>query len=288
MDIVRYSFEYIKELSSTLKITLQEETIRSLKQIKINSQFFKHTINLKYVISSDNWRGGDAMEEVFDDKAFRAGLVSNLNKLTHRNFDAIFIELHNGIKKAKEHDINIECLIEDLFEKAAEENMYSDLYSMVLGKLLEEDKDLEGLRILIQQRVKENYESISNINISEIESDMAYDMICEINKSKRLLLGSIVFISNLFNYKLVSYDYLLKYYNKLIDFTKTAESDKIGIYIETISAIVTTCGNSLRKYDSEAYNDNFVAIIKELSNDRERLTPKYRFKLKDVLDAIKE
>jgi len=287
MDIVRYSFTYINELSKKLKICLQEETINSLKQIKKNSKFFKHTINLKYIITEDNWRKGNDYEEIFDEKVFNISLVSNLNKLTNRNFGPIFKELQKVIKKAHEHSIDVECLIDILFEKAAEENMYSDLYSKVLGKLLEEDETLNGLREIINKKVKENYDSISSIDIIEIESDMDYNKICDINKSKTLLLGSIVFISNLFNYKLISYEYLLKYYSKLIDFTKTAEADKIGIYIETISAIVTTCSNSLRTYDSEAYNINFVEIIKELSNDKQRIKPKYRFKLKDVLEQIK-
>ena len=45
--------------------------------------------------------------------------------------------------------------------------MYSDIYSKVLGKLLEGDEDLGKLRDVINKKVKENYESISNIDISE-------------------------------------------------------------------------------------------------------------------------
>ena len=125
-----------------------------------------------------------------------------------------------------------------------------------------------------------------SFNISELSSGDSMNDICDIIKNKKLILGGIIFISNLFNYNLISYDWVKKYYFSLVEMTKETSSTMTGIYIDTLCAIVSTCGKNLEKHSREDFRKSFLNILIEFSNDRKRLTPKYRFKIKDTVEKF--
>ena len=109
---------------------------------------------------------------------------------------------------------------------------------------------------------------------------------CDVNKNKTLILGGIIFVSNLFNYKLVSYSWVNKYYNGLVNITKDIGNEKIGIYIDTLCAIMNTCGKNLKEYDPGSFNENFYDILVSFSQNKQLIKPKYRFKIKDTIEQF--
>ena len=96
----------------------------------------------------------------------------------------------------------------------------------------------------------------------------------------------IIYISNLFNYNLVSYELVLNYYNGLKEYALNSPKDTIGIYIDTIVSIITSCGKALYDHENDAFNENFLNIAIELSKNKEKVIAKYRFKLLDLIDLV--
>ena len=74
------------------------------------------------------------------------------------------------------------------------------------------------------------------------------------------------------------------YYKSLIEFTEVSNDEYIGKYIDAIVQIITNCGDNLKKDNSEEFKDLFLNICIKLSQDRQRILPKYRFKLLDICE----
>ena len=125
-----------------------------------------------------------------------------------------------------------------------------------------------------------------SFNIVELSADASLNEICDINKSKKLILGSIIFISNLFNYNLLSYEWVKKYYLGLVKMTNDIETGLAGMYIDTLCAIISTCGKNLENESPNDFKEYFLRTLTSFSNDRKRFKPKYRFKIKDVIDKF--
>tara|TARA_B110000208_G_scaffold176354_1_gene222665 strand:- start:521 stop:1390 length:870 start_codon:yes stop_codon:yes gene_type:complete len=283
-NLTIYTLAEINELAKNFKAVLDKEIIEKLAVIRNNSKFFKYEnpIRLKYTRS--DWRGDDEVEVEMSQEVFESNIVSNLNKLAKGNYKVIKNKINVVITTIQKEDINTNTLVDILFDKAAEENMYSDMYSKLMGDLILENEMLHDLKEYINEKCEEFYDGNVNLDIVELDSSANYNEMCETNKNKKLMLGGIIFISNLFNYKLISYDWVKKYYCALVKMTKQVGKDHIGIYIDTLCAILSTSGKNLQRYSTEDFNENFMDSLIEFSKDRKRLKPKYRFKIKDITD----
>ena len=283
-ELIIYTLSEINNLSKHFKAVLDKEIIQKLAVIKNNSKFFKYEnpISLKYTMS--NWREGNQTEIEMSQDVFESQLVSNLNKLTKVNYTTIKTKINEVITKIIDLEIDTKSLVDILFSKAAEENMYSDMYSKLLGEIILENKILNALHTYIGEKCETFYEKNINFDIIELESTIEYEELCEINRNKKLILGGIIFISNLFNYDLISYHWVKKYYAALVKMTKQVNKDQIGIYIDTLCAIVSTSGKNLEKYSKETFNENFLDALLDFSQDKNRIKAKYRFKIKDITD----
>ena len=84
-------------------------------------------------------------------------------------------------------------------------------------------------------------------------------------REKAKLLGGFIMISNLFNYNLVSYELVLNYFNGLKEYADNSPKDTIGIYIDTIVSIISSCGKALSNHNKDKFDENFLNIAVTLS-----------------------
>jgi len=288
-SIITYSLKEIENISQNFTAELDPDIIEKLVIIKRNSVFFKHTtpISIKYTVSNSNWRLDNSEVHLeYNLELFENKITSNLNKLTHRNYDVIKTQIIEIIDNITDLDIDIEVFINIIFEKGAEEHIYSNIYSKLLSDVLKKIPNKEKLNNYILDKCETFYTNNLSFNISEVSSTDNMNDICESNKNKKLILGSIIFISNLFNYNLLSYAWVKKYYLGLVNMTEDMQESLSGMYVDTLCAIISTCGKNLEKDSPQDFRKNFLEILIEFSNDRKRFKSKHRFKIKDVLDEF--
>ena len=287
-DIIRYSFAEIENISQNFDGVLDPEIIKKLSVIKRISTFQEHTINIKYTLKSDSWRqnNGDEYVEELTQEVFESKIISNLNKLTGANYESIKNNILTAIDNIGTLEIDKNRIVDIIFDKATEEHIYSDIYAKLLGTLVENLDTVDGVMVHIFEKCKKFYDDNLNFNINELDQTTNYSEMCDVNKNKTLILGGIIFVSNLFNYKLVSYSWVNKYYNGLVNITKDIGNEKIGIYIDTLCAIMNTCGKNLKEYDPGSFNENFYDILVSFSQNKQLIKPKYRFKIKDTIEKF--
>ena len=111
-----------------------------------------------------------------------------------------------------------------------------------------------------------------------------YEQLCEVIKSKARIVGGFIFIANLYKHDIVTYEIVLSYYEKLISYTEAAPPEYVGKYIDAIVSIIDNCGKDLEKHDKESFKQNFMEKCYNLKKNKDKLVPKYRFKLMGVCD----
>jgi len=286
-SITQYSFNKIEEIASTFTATLDQDVINDLLEIKKNNKFIrrKTPVRMKYVVA-DSWRVcGKDSTEITDDVKFKNTVTSNLNKLSSKNSETI----SNEIKKLFEAlpDENTNQFIDIVFDKALEEKFYSDDYARLVGTLF------SSTSVLSKEYLVEKCNTFYNDKIESVvdkikkTKDTNYDELCSIFSTKAEFIGGFVFISNLFNYDIVDYKLVSKYYNGLKEYALSVPEEDVGIYVDSIASILKNCGKKLQEFNPEEFNENFFNICDQLINDKSRVKPKYRFKLKDIQDFVK-
>jgi len=289
-QIITYSFSEIEDISKNFTAELDAEIIEKLVIIKRNSVFFKHTtpLSIKYTVSNSSWRLDNSTSEdlEYNLELFENKITSNLNKLTNRNYKIIKTQIIEIMDNIKELDIDIKVFVDIIFDKGAEEHIYSNIYSKLLSDIIKQIGADDGLQTYILNKCEEFYNNNLSFNISELSTQDSLNDICDANKNKKLLLGSIIFISNLFNYNLLSYEWVKKYYMGVVKMTNEMEINLTGMYIDTLCAIISTCGENLAKASPQDFRKNFLTTLIEFSNDKKRFKSKYRFKIKDAVEQF--
>ena len=266
---------------------MDEDVINDLLEIKKNNRFIrrKTPVRMKYVVA-DSWRvSGKDSSEITDDIKFKNTVTSNLNKLSSKNSDTISDEIKKLFESLPEQDTN--QFIDIVFDKALEEKFYSDDYARLVGTLF------TTTTVLSKEYLVEKCNTFYNDKIESVvdkikkTKDTNYDELCSIFSTKAEFIGGFVFISNLFNYDIVDYKLVSKYYNGLKEYALSVPEEDIGIYVDSIASILKNCGKKLQEFNPEEFNKNFFDICGELINDKQRVKPKNRFKLKDIQDYVK-
>ena len=287
LNITRYPYSQISDLALQIDAILDEDTINTLLQIKRDNKFVKRNnpLRLKYKLG-DNWRNANKFDnsELSNEEKYNSLIVSNLNKLTNENYTNILneiletLELYNIIDK--------KAFIDLIFSKAIDEQIYSNVYAKLLADVLDKYND-EKYKQYLTSKCNDFYnENINNdTSMEEIKvNDIDYDALCNKFREKAKLLGGFIMISNLFNYNLVSYELVLNYFNGLKEYADNSPKDTIGIYIDTIVSIISSCGKALSNHNKDKFEENFLNIAINLSKNREKVIAKYRFKLLDLID----
>ena len=292
LNITRYPYSRIMTLAENFDAILDEDTINTLLQIKRDNKFVKRNnpLRLKYKLGN-NWRNSNKFDnsELSNEEKYNSLIVSNLNKLTPENYGNILDEILETLELYNIIDKNI--FIDLIFEKAIDEQMYSNIYAKILSDVLHKYNNKEYKDYLLQ-KCNEFY--TNNINddrtLTEIKIDkqIDYNELCTKFREKAKLLGGFIMISNLFNYNLVSYELVLNYFNGLKEYAINSPKDTIGIYIDTIVSIISSCGKALSEFNKEEFNDNFLNIAITLSKDKTKVAAEHRFKLLDLIDLAKK
>lgn len=290
-QITTYTIDYINEIESRFKAVLDEDIIKRLQEIKNNITFYKYVnpIEIKYKLDSNKKELGNISNPdiIITEAVINSRIVSNLNKLTIKNYDNILDIITNIIKDSNKEEIRESLFIDIIFNKATEEIMYSNLYARLTADIIRNFENKNSLNNYLQDICQNFFNSNIKNDITNIDNNLEYNVICKINKNKTLLLGGIAFICNLYNFDLISVDYVIKYYQSLEKIIEN-DIDNINIYIDTFSSIINTCGKKLFNYNKKEFYNTFLKIIADLSKDRKRIKAKNRFKLQDILDKCKD
>lgn len=290
--IKTYTIDFINGLNKSFKGVLDESIITKLLEIKNNITFCKYvnpiTITYKVAGGGDSNIGNISNPNiVITPEVISSRIVSNLNKLTIRNYSNILKIVNKIIEEGLEEKIKSTLFIDIIFNKAVEEMMYSNLYAKLTNDIIQNSESKVLLQDFLVITCQDFYAANIKNNITNIESDISYEIMCDINKKKTLLLGGIAFICNLFNYELIGYEFVHMYYKTLGDIIE-GDIENINVYVDTLGSIIDTCGEKLYMYNKDDFYENYIKIIETLSKDKTRLKAKYRFKLLDILDLCKK
>jgi len=276
-----YEYSFIEKLAKNFSAVLDENIISKLLEIKKNNKFIrrKSPIRLKYKISTANiWRKERENQELSDKEMYINLIVSNLNKISNKNYSLILDEIININKQYHDKMETSLILSNTIFNKSMDENIYSNLYAKLIN-----DLNISDLNKNLNKKCNDFFEEINKNN--EITDNFGdnYDELCAILKQKSKMLGGYIFIANLFKYDIVEYEIVKDYYLSLIHLTKLAKEDTIGKYIDSIVTILNNCGKNLNKNEKN-FKEIYMDYIYELVKDKERVKAKYKFKLMDVTD----
>ena len=277
-----YEYSFIKNLSENFKAELDENIINKLLEIKKNNKFIrrKSPLRLKYKISVANaWRKERENKELSNEELYINLIISNLNKISNKNYELIFSELQT-INKTYEDKLDINSILTDtIFNKSMDENIYSNLYAQLIH-----DLNIDDLNQKLNQKCNDFFENMNtNDDLLNSEKIDEYDKLCILLKKKSKMLGGFIFIANLFKYQIVEYNIMKNYYLSLVQLTKLANVDTIGKYIDSLVTILSNCGKNLDELEDN-FKKIYMDIVYELMNDKEKVKAKYRFKLMDIVE----
>lgn len=280
-DIIVYDIDFIKKLSSEFSAILDVDIQNNLLEIKKNNKFIRRRspLRLKYKISvADKWRDERLNNGETDPDKNTNLLISNLNKLSNINYPQIITNLKDLFLEIDD-SLKLE-LTDVIFNKAITENLYSNLYANVIYDLSEMYSEI---KTVIISKCNDFFNKTHN-NVTEIINTEDYAQLCELIKSKARIVGGFIFIANLYKHEIVTYEIVLSYYDKLIYYTEASPVEYIGKYIDAIVSIIDNCGKDLEKHNKELFKKNFMEKCYNLIKNKDKLVPKYRFKLMGVCD----
>ena len=283
-SIITYSLDDFKQISENFDAELDDEVVKTLIEIKKNNRFSKRKtpLRLKYTLAN-TWRLIDNKNSDLTREEILCKLVtSNLNKLSNDNFDIILNLIKEQIDSYS--DVSYEVVIDIIFEKSLEENFYCDSYSKLIFNLVYQEELKKEYLIKKCDIFYKNFLE-EKIDESLLKSD-DYDIVCSINEKKSNILSGFTMISLLFNLNLFKYEYIKEIFTEIVTKLDKSESNYLGIYIDVIIVLLENSNDTIQKNNIEDYNNLFIKTIDKNISDKDRILPKYRFRMKDLLDKI--
>lgn len=281
--VVKYTESDFDQISEFFTAELDINIIEDLKEIKKNNKFIrrKSPIRLKYKIS--NWsKSREDLDNLSDTEIVSKSITSNLNKLTDDNFDLIYTEIKNIIDKYTQIDLKL--IIDIIFEKSLEESFYSKVYSKLIINIIDDtDKNIKNYLL---DKLESYFNNLHKLQINLIGADIDYDELCKINQNKSSIIGFIELVSNLFNDNYFPYDSIKDFYVKSID-NISSEEENIDMLISICIGIMSNSGLKLKTDYKEDFNSLFLSKMNNLIENKLVVIPKYKFKILDALDLIK-
>ena len=201
-----------------------------------------------------------------------------LNKLSSSNLD----DIYKKCQCALNNEDDFKYFLNVIFECSISQPNYCNLYSKLLFKM-----NNEKIKKLLMDKCKEYY---SKSEMTPIACDLAkldYDKFCKENMEKQKLIGCFNFIAELYSINMIDNIVILNYINLLVNNIKTLEGEANNKYVECYSNLLKNTYKNLKKgLTSNEYN-NIVDTLYNMSNNKDKFKPRYRFMLDDIYNLIK-
>ncbi|MGL4472166.1 MAG: hypothetical protein ACRCT3_18510, partial [Aeromonas hydrophila] len=220
---------------------------------------------------------------------FERSIKSILNKMTPENFE-------NCISEIKKLNINskekLNCFVEQVFNKAIQEESYSKLYSKLTCKFNELCVDKQSFRTVLLNKCQQMFKKGLDKLIEEVREfwmdkisketnermKIMYEESIEeqINKAKDKFFGNARFICELYLLNQLPY-YIITHVIK-----GYLSAPFNSVRIDAACKMIVVVGKNLHCENAKDLDELFVTIT-ALSVSKD-LDNKTRFKLKDVID----
>jgi len=292
-----YSFDFIENLATNFRATLDEDVANRLLDIKKGNKFIrrKSPLRMKYKIHdsvAQNWRKDreDKSNMTIEEK-FNLEVYSNLNKLSNKNYATILQQVLlvcNDLLTDDNRNEYENKLVKIIFDKAMSEKTFSYLYAQFLNNIIE--SGYRNIECIINEYVDNFYKISVETKINEVNTDLSDDELRNIISSKNQLSGGYTFIANLFVFNLVSYDSILKYYDGILKYFNMSPVEYCDIYLTIIENLLKTAGYQLEKNanSKEEFKNDFMNELYKLQeltvNNNPRMSNKNRYKIMDITD----
>lgn len=305
---VRYSRESLLKLMNTKSIPihligkdfecidLKSNNLRFYKQIKLpdedrwifGSKIVKldHYANSYIIPMKRNVKTDDELQKL------RKEIKASLNKMTAENFDSCLKEMKNVTIG---NDDAIDCLIDEIFNKATLEPGYSEIYARICSSFANVKVKQTTFKIALLRKSKNMFmkplvtqmEEVKSSWLEKIEkeSDDRMKKIYragieeQVSKAKDKYFGNLRFLANLYLQKTLAGKILIQCINDLL--TQNINSHTI----DGACMMLPVCGKLL--------DINFPTEMQQLITDMTKLSKSEglekmkKFKLMDVIDMRK-
>ena len=283
-SIITYSIDFIESLSKNIDTILDENTLKCLLEIKKNNKFITQTnpLVLGYNMNKDtanNWRDEKENNVKTKVEKFEEEMNSNLNKLTNSNLKTIQHNLVSTINSQSLEDLDIvrKIALEIIFNKSVEQHMYSKLYAGIVNLLIDKfgKKFQEELIVKIHDFYSENI-------IKNFKNSTNYSELCKNNKEKHNLLGTFIFIGELYKIDNIDKIIVIKYLDTLSEYivNSTEELDK---YVECFINLIEIIGYKLEQEDNIKFKE-ILLILNKIQCNKAKFKSRIRFLVLDLIE----
>ena len=239
----------------------QEEFIKFIGNIKLNTKYFRLTTNNK-IGKNKRFRN----KNISNDTLVIKEINSLLNKLTDKNIVNIKEKINEKIKDKKYLN---NLIIDNILNKSVIQINYTIYYIEILLDIFSE---IENLNQLIETNVETIYQKIKEDKINTDQSE--YMQFCDKNKKLDLFIGHSLLITELEKKKIIN-NKIIPTLNELIDIiSKTEDLEEKNKCVQCLYNIFKSYyGDSLLP---QGFIDKINILIQtEKSN-------KIKFKLMDI------
>jgi hypothetical protein len=253
--MIKYNIDTFLEINNTIneKVNIYGSNLKqnTLKKLLILSK----SVNNKSENKNENvWKSKSLN---FNENKINDQILLNqtLNKLLDKNKDKLFPDIFKII----DNNIN---LTKDIYKVSKIQNYYSEIFTMLCNYIyinLNNNKKNIFLKLLLEC----------------VESDFK-------NRSTQYITGNMLFLSYLYNNKLIVDDIIEYCINDIINYINSSEDFKDELIDKEINSLYTIL--SVTKFK---ISFNKFQIIKNLINNKQRVkNSKSKFKLLDIMEIF--
>eukprot|EP00392_Amoebophrya_sp_AT5.2_P003543 g3548.t1 len=226
-----------------------------------------------------------------EDAAVHRKLKSLMNKLTEKNFDAIYEQIVALLKKQR----HVEVLVQEVFEKAVSQHLFIDLYTSLTKKLadsLEHHAELFSLhksgkkqtfRVILLAQVQDTFEqSLTDSKDFEMRNGINdTDEECEAaTKRKTRITGNVKFIGNLLRENLLASKIFVHVARAL------SEDESNDLNLEMLCMLCETTGTAWMSGPVQQWaHKELLPHVQTLSKDK-KIKPRVRHMIQDLVDRL--
>lgn len=284
-SIITYNIDFIENLSKNIDTILDDKTINCLLEIKKNNKFITQTnpLVLVYNMNKDtanNWRNEKENNSKNTFNAFKDEINSALNKLTNgniRKIEEIITKSIDLIIDDGNKDIFRKEALEIIFNKSIEQHTYSKLYVSIVSLLINKFGNIfsEELIDKIGNFYRENI-------IKNFKNNADYEEMCKNNKEKHNLLGTFIFIGELYKKSIINKLLVIKYLDTLSDYILNSK-DELDKYVECYVNLIEIIGKKLEYEDKEKFQ-SILLILNKINTDKKKFKSRLRFLVLDLIE----